>query len=117
MMETCLLTAGGQSEEEMLQQALAMSLEAGAVSQSAAANTGTSAGSTPAVGGSASSAGKGSISGSSLSSATIPDFSAMTEEEQIAYAMQISMQDCSKLHTDLQYIDIYIFIFMHPNTV
>ncbi|XP_045625783.1 26S proteasome non-ATPase regulatory subunit 4 isoform X1 [Procambarus clarkii] len=86
--------AGGQSEEEMLQQALAMSLEAGAVSQSAAANTGTSAGSTPAVGGSASSAGKGSISGSSLSSATIPDFSAMTEEEQIAYAMQISMQDC-----------------------
>lgn len=55
----------------MLQQALAMSLEAGAAAPSAAA--------APA-----------------LAASLVPDFATMTEEEQIAYAMQISMQDCGK---------------------
>ncbi|KAK3866835.1 hypothetical protein Pcinc_027658 [Petrolisthes cinctipes] len=70
---------GGQSEEEMLQQALAMSLEAGGAAPAApkAATTPVAAPATPTPAPSA-----------------IPDFSAMTEEEQIAYAMQISMQDC-----------------------
>ncbi|XP_071536985.1 26S proteasome non-ATPase regulatory subunit 4 isoform X2 [Panulirus ornatus] len=83
--------AGGQSEEEMLQQALAMSLEAGSAPQTTSAST---TGGTNVTSGTAATTGKSSGSGSSFPSATIPDFSAMTEEEQIAYAMQISMQDC-----------------------
>ncbi|KAK8736879.1 hypothetical protein OTU49_004697 [Cherax quadricarinatus] len=92
--QTTAPTEGGQSEEEMLQQALAMSLEAGALPQTAGATVTPSPGSAVASSGSASSAGKGSSSGGSFPSTAIPDFSAMTEEEQIAYAMQISMQDC-----------------------
>ena len=57
----------------MLQQALAMSLEGGASSEAA------SAAPVAAV------------------AAASPDLSAMTEEEQIAYAMQISMQDSGQL--------------------
>ncbi|XP_076034559.1 regulatory particle non-ATPase 10 isoform X2 [Oratosquilla oratoria] len=56
--------APAQEEEEMLQQALAMSLEGGPTGSATFPTDG------------------------------IPDFSAMTEEEQIAYAMQMSMQDC-----------------------
>lgn len=65
----------------MLQQALAMSLEAGGVAPAPpkASTTPAAAPATPTP-----------------APAAIPDFSAMTEEEQIAYAMQISMQDCSK---------------------
>ncbi|KAK7077557.1 Ssl1-like, partial [Halocaridina rubra] len=70
---------GAQSEEEMLQQALAMSLESGGMPVTSSATTGTSG---------------SSAKPSGFPAASIPDFSAMTEEEQIAYAMQISMQDC-----------------------
>ncbi|XP_066950943.1 26S proteasome non-ATPase regulatory subunit 4 [Macrobrachium rosenbergii] len=74
-------SGGGQSEDEMLQQALAMSLEAGSGGQPNTATTGN--------------AGSGATTTSSgFPAASVPDFSAMTEEEQIAYAMQISMQDC-----------------------
>lgn len=76
-----ILAAGGQSEEEMLQQALAMSLEVGA------------GGATQAKG---SAAAKPAAAPKAAPAAAVPDFSAMTEEEQIAYAMQISMQDCGK---------------------
>ncbi|XP_037784146.1 26S proteasome non-ATPase regulatory subunit 4-like isoform X1 [Penaeus monodon] len=75
-------TEGGQSEEEMLQQALAMSLEVGG-----------SGGSTQAKG---STAAKPAAAPKAAPAAAVPDFSAMTEEEQIAYAMQISMQDCAE---------------------
>ncbi|KAG7177673.1 26S proteasome non-ATPase regulatory subunit 4-like [Homarus americanus] len=85
--------AAGQSEEEMLQQALAMSLEAGGTPQTGGATTGSSTGATTVTTSTTASAGKGSTTGGGSSTA-IPDFSAMTEEEQIAYAMQISMQDC-----------------------
>ena len=68
----------------MLQQALAMSLESGlAGSRSGSAKPDT-AGSAPKV--------------------PVPDFSTMTEEEQIAYAMQISMQECRKS-------DILLFLY------
>ncbi|XP_064082829.1 26S proteasome non-ATPase regulatory subunit 4-like [Macrobrachium nipponense] len=74
-------SGGGQSEDEMLQQALAMSLETGSGGQPSSATT--------------VSAGSGATTTSSgFPAASIPDFSTMTEEEQIAYAMQISMQDC-----------------------
>lgn len=66
----------------MLQQALAMSLEVGG-----------SGGSTQAKG---STAAKPAAAPKAAPAAAVPDFSAMTEEEQIAYAMQISMQDCGK---------------------
>lgn len=59
------------NEEAMLKRALAMSLE-GSEESSAATE------STP------------------LSSGSAPDFSHMTEEEQIAFAMQMSMQDQRK---------------------
>jgi len=62
--------AAGGSEEAMLQQALAMSLGAEA---------------TPAPG---------------AAPAQAPDFSSMTEEEQIAYAMQISMQECEPMEVE-----------------
>ncbi|RXG53877.1 26S proteasome non-ATPase regulatory subunit 4 [Armadillidium vulgare] len=65
-------TEAGVSEEEMLQQALAMSLESGGVSGTAA---------------------KEPVNPVS-SGGGFPDFSTMTEEEQIAYAMQISLQGC-----------------------
>ena len=57
----------------MLQQALAMSLEAGAAAAASAAPAPPKPAAAPA-----------------------PDFASMTEEEQIAYAMQISMQDCGE---------------------
>lgn len=66
----------------MLQQALAMSLEVGGAG-----------GSTQAKG---STAAKPVAAPKAAPAAAVPDFSAMTEEEQIAYAMQISMQDCGK---------------------
>lgn len=85
-----------------------MSLEAGRQPQ---AGTGTGTPSTAVTTGSSGKAGTATITttaatapttatttstGPTLQSAAIPDFSTMTEEEQIAYAMQISMQDCSK---------------------
>ncbi|XP_050691038.1 26S proteasome non-ATPase regulatory subunit 4-like isoform X2 [Eriocheir sinensis] len=90
---------GVQSEEEMLQQALAMSLEAGRQPQSnsgtqgSSANTGAGSAPAPSTTATATTATTPS-SDPILQSTNIPDFSAMTEEEQIAYAMQISMQDC-----------------------
>ncbi|XP_012286987.1 26S proteasome non-ATPase regulatory subunit 4 [Orussus abietinus] len=57
-----------QNEEDMLKRALAMSLEGGEESTASADNTTTSGG-------------------------NVPDFAHMTEEEQIAFAMQMSMQD------------------------
>ncbi|XP_064465895.1 26S proteasome non-ATPase regulatory subunit 4-like isoform X2 [Ornithodoros turicata] len=57
-------TEGGTTEEELLERALAMSLDPEPTTATA-----TGAG-----------------------SATMPDFAAMTEEEQIAYAMQMSLQ-------------------------
>lgn len=83
---------GGQSEEEMLQQALAMSLEAGAVPPPTSGTTGSTTAATAAK--TTTTTTTTSSSSSGLPAASIPDFSAMTEEEQIAYAMQISMQDC-----------------------
>ncbi|XP_045129147.1 26S proteasome non-ATPase regulatory subunit 4-like isoform X2 [Portunus trituberculatus] len=97
---------GVQSEEEMLQQALAMSLEAGRQPQTgsgtpaSAATTGSSgkaaAATTTATAATATTTTTATTTstGPTLQSAAIPDFSTMTEEEQIAYAMQISMQDC-----------------------
>ncbi|KAK8406566.1 hypothetical protein O3P69_007288 [Scylla paramamosain] len=95
---------GVQSEEEMLQQALAMSLEAGRQPQagsgtpSSAATTGSSGKAstvtTTTTAATATTTATTTSTGPTLQSATIPDFSTMTEEEQIAYAMQISMQDC-----------------------
>lgn len=91
---------GVQSEEEMLQQALAMSLEAGRQPQSnsgtqgSAVNTGAPTGTAPTT--TTTTTATTASSEPILQSTNIPDFSAMTEEEQIAYAMQISMQDCSK---------------------
>ncbi|XP_018014291.1 26S proteasome non-ATPase regulatory subunit 4 [Hyalella azteca] len=70
---------GATSEEEMLQQALKMSLEAGAAAAAAAAAAGGSAAAVPVA---------------------APDFATMSEEEQIAYAMQISMQDCEPMEID-----------------
>ncbi|XP_068207217.1 26S proteasome non-ATPase regulatory subunit 4-like isoform X1 [Palaemon carinicauda] len=69
---------GGQSEDEMLEQALAMSMADGSGTQPSSATTGSASSGTTTT----------------SSAAPVPDFSAMTEEEQIAYAMQISMQDC-----------------------
>lgn len=60
----------------MLRQALAMSLETGGGTGLDATSTESSV--TPSSGGG------------------FPDFSTMTEEEQIAYAMQISLQGCRK---------------------
>ena len=60
------------NEDAMLERALAMSMD-----QPSSIPTGTVS------------------SGSAL--ASFPDFSAMTEEEQIAYAMQMSMQEARKL--------------------
>lgn len=71
--------AGGTSEEEMLQQALAMSLEAGAAAPAAAAAAAAAPAAAPPP-----------------AASLVPDFATMTEEEQIAYAMQISMQDCAE---------------------
>lgn len=101
---------GVQSEEEMLQQALAMSLEAGRQSQSSTSTQGSAtttgpsgkagAGTTTTAAAAATTTtttattATTASSGPTLHSAAIPDFSTMTEEEQIAYAMQISMQDC-----------------------
>lgn len=59
------------NEEAMLKRALAMSLEGAEDSSSTTDNT------TP-------------------SSGNVPDFARMTEEEQIAFAMQMSMQDQRK---------------------
>lgn len=56
------------NEEVMLKRALAMSLEGAEDSSSTTDNTAPTAG-------------------------TVPDFARMTEEEQIAFAMQMSMQD------------------------
>jgi len=67
-------SAAPTSEEEMLQQALALSMEPGPATQAA-----------PASGAPAPAA---------------PDFSNMTEEEQIAYAMQISMAECEPMEVD-----------------
>lgn len=97
---------GVQSEEEMLQQALAMSLEAGRQPQAgsgtpASATTTGSSGkaaaattTTTAATATTTTTATTTSTGPTLQSAAIPDFSTMTEEEQIAYAMQISMQDC-----------------------
>jgi len=63
------------NEEAMLKRALAMSLEGADESTAAADNT------TPCRG-------------------NVPDFTNMTEEEQIAFAMQMSMQDQRKSVTD-----------------
>ena len=67
------------TEEAMLKRALAMSLEGneevGTGSETKAASAG-----------------------------NIPDFSNMTEEEQIAFAMQMSMQDQRKFKIDLIYV-------------
>jgi len=85
---------GGPSEEEMLQQALAMSMEGtggGASTESKPPATATAT-ATPTATATAASA--GTPQSSSARSGFPVDFSAMTEEEQIAYAMQISMQDC-----------------------
>lgn len=57
------------NEEAMLKRALAMSLEGAETSSSTADNTATPA------------------------NINAPDFARMTEEEQIAFAMQMSMQD------------------------
>lgn len=82
---------GGPSEEEMLQQALAMSMEGGP-SSGAAAGTDTKP---PAA-----------ASATPKSSSGFPvDFSSMTEEEQIAYAMQISMQDCTEPKEEAMDVD------------
>ncbi|KZC06002.1 PREDICTED: 26S proteasome non-ATPase regulatory subunit 4 [Dufourea novaeangliae] len=62
------------NEEAMLKRALAMSLESAEDSSSASDNT------TP-------------------SSGNVPDFARMTEEEQIAFAMQMSMQDQQELES------------------
>ena len=60
-----------QNEEALLKQALAMSLEGSEESSAATESTAPSSGS-------------------------VPDFAHMTEEEQIAFAMQMSMQDQRK---------------------
>ncbi|KAG0722426.1 26S proteasome non-ATPase regulatory subunit 4 [Chionoecetes opilio] len=95
---------GAQSEEEMLQQALAMSLEAGRQPGSGAPGTATAAGATVKAAGSGTTTTATATTtatttttastGPTRKPAAIPDFATMTEEEQIAYAMQISMQDC-----------------------
>lgn len=72
--------SGETSEEAMLQQALAMSLESGAAPAAAAAPAPAAQAPAPME--------------------DEPDFSNMTEEEQIAYAMQISMQDCESMDVD-----------------
>uniref|UniRef100_A0A2P2HY18 26S proteasome non-ATPase regulatory subunit 4 n=2 Tax=Hirondellea gigas TaxID=1518452 RepID=A0A2P2HY18_9CRUS len=77
--------AGG-SEEEMLQQALAMSLEAGAAAATASAVPTPAAAAAPPP--------------PAAAAVAVPDFATMSEEEQIAYAMQISMQDCEPMEVD-----------------
>ena len=66
----------------MLQKALAMSMESGGLTN------------LPSTGGTSKTA------SAALPSMAMPDFSTMTEEEQIAYAMQISMQECRKFFTN-----------------
>jgi len=72
-------SGGGPSEEEMLQQALAMSMEGGGAPTTESKPPAAPAAAKPPK---------------ASRSAFPMDCSAMTEEEQIAYAMQISMQDC-----------------------
>lgn len=62
------------NEDAMLERALAMSMDQAAPAAASAAAPTASSAPTPAL-------------------ASFPDFSAMTEEEQIAYAMQMSMQE------------------------
>merc|ERR1712106_443542 len=80
---------GGASEEEMLQQALAMSMEGGgaATTESKPPTAAASASAVPPVPATPQNTGN-------QRTGFPVDFSSMTEEEQIAYAMQISMQDC-----------------------
>ena len=65
------------NEDAMLERALAMSMDQAAPAAASAAAPTASSAPTPAL-------------------ASFPDFSAMTEEEQIAYAMQMSMQEARK---------------------
>lgn len=51
-----------------------------------------------------------SVSQPESGAAVLPDFSSMTEEEQIAYAMQMSLAGGGELH--LIIIQMYAFAFM-----
>jgi len=79
--------AGGASEEEMLQQALAMSMEGGGAATTESKPPTAAASAVPPVPATPQNTGN-------QRTGFPVDFSSMTEEEQIAYAMQISMQDC-----------------------
>lgn len=84
------------NEEAMLKRALAMSLEGNEETATAAAASVETSAPPP-------------------SSASIPDFSHMTEDEQIAFAMQMSMQDQSWFYTHHLRLIIFIlidFVFM-----
>lgn len=78
---------GPTHEEQMLEQALAMSMGGGSGGTSSSVAAG-------GVGGSGSgSAGAGNTSGAAGGGISSANFAAMTEDEQIAYALQMSMQD------------------------
>nr|XP_045626168.1 endoribonuclease Dicer-like isoform X1 [Procambarus clarkii] len=91
------------SDDQSLQQVLAMSLEAETMRQTGGGNTGSFVGSAIVGSGSAGNAGKGMGSHNSSSSTEIPDITLMTEEEQIKYAMQMSLEEYACSIIDVVY--------------
>ena len=89
-------TAAPSNDDAMLERALAMSMD-----QQPSGNVSSVASAAPTV----------------LAPA-YPDFATMTEEEQIAYAMQMSMQESSKSYSKIYYLVLptkFLLTLIHPS--